>query len=633
MKPIHILTSDETAAVVAAQLGLCGQGCTWGLVVPPEAKYLVRPLAPVGSAQADRLVSSEIMRAVRNAQEREGSCRTNAFTVELCRPPVVRAPPVVPAPPTAITMASPPGAIRGQPATATDIPAGVTSLPCPQLCIVCAAYGKDPVRIAANRKAMATWGGQTLLPHLVLVELLEPGEASHYADALPVGRSTHVVLPYDPWAMRGLFQKEAAMNLGAKIAPDATEVLLFLDMDVHSADPHWFAEVMVPFAQHPGEGVLVQCYRRMMDTGEPDRNYWSVGSAPAIPLDPKIYRQPGLGWAMRRDYWTRIGGLNPWGVSGSGDVMILHELSPGYYPDWDGSVMAWWQDVRRRGLPQARLAFANVDVIHEHHGPFKERAYWDSRVVIDWLETPVKEMIELGHDGLLRWRNPDCRLAKLFTCKAEIGNLGLKVAAAKVGLLKHSYKDIFGWFDFQGPYRKIVAEAPKGSTLVELGCFFGKSTCFLAVQAHNANKALEVVACDLFPKQHPSSDIWGTGPGQTPFPPSGSCYETCQRNLKATGARVELLAMDGVKLADEFKDGSVFAVWIDADHTYAGTLAMLNAWWPTVAPGGLIGGHDYMNAKWPGVRQAVDEWAGAPSRRLEVTQEGISFVVRKWSTP
>jgi hypothetical protein len=83
MKPIHILTADETAGVIAHQLALCGQVCTWGQVTPPTAKYVILPAAPAGPAQADGLTSSEIMRAVRNAQERGAGYRTAAFSVEL----------------------------------------------------------------------------------------------------------------------------------------------------------------------------------------------------------------------------------------------------------------------------------------------------------------------------------------------------------------------------------------------------------------------------------------------------------------------------------------------------------------------------------------------------------------------
>jgi len=52
-------------------------------------------------------------------------------------------------------------------------------------------------------------------------------------------------------------------------------------------------------------------------------------------------------------------------------------------------------------------------------------------------------------------------------------------------------------------------------------------------------------------------------------------------------------------------------IFIDADHSYEGTLADLVAWGPLVKPGGLISGHDYGNvsAEWKwGVRRAVDQY-------------------------
>jgi len=66
----------------------------------------------------------------------------------------------------------------------------------------------------------------------------------------------------------------------------------------------------------------------------------------------------------------------------------------------------------------------------------------------------------------------------------------------------------------------------------------------------------------------------------------------------------ESASLDAVR---EFDDESVDYVFVDADHSYAGCLADLKAWWPKVKPGGFIAGHDYGSDKFPGVKQAWDE--------------------------
>ncbi len=49
-------------------------------------------------------------------------------------------------------------------------------------------------------------------------------------------------------------------------------------------------------------------------------------------------------------------------------------------------------------------------------------------------------------------------------------------------------------------------------------------------------------------------------------------------------------------------------VFIDAEHTYEGVRDDIAAWAPKIVAGGLLSGHDYC-AKFPGVKQAVDEFA------------------------
>jgi predicted O-methyltransferase YrrM len=59
-------------------------------------------------------------------------------------------------------------------------------------------------------------------------------------------------------------------------------------------------------------------------------------------------------------------------------------------------------------------------------------------------------------------------------------------------------------------------------------------------------------------------------------------------------------------------------VYLDASHDYDDVLADLRAWWPLIAPGGVLFGDDY--GTWEGVRLAVEcfhgERAGHVSKRI-----------------
>ena len=68
-------------------------------------------------------------------------------------------------------------------------------------------------------------------------------------------------------------------------------------------------------------------------------------------------------------------------------------------------------------------------------------------------------------------------------------------------------------------------------------------------------------------------------------------------------------------VALQFADGTFDFVYIDADHTYEGVRDDLEAWWPKVKPGGVLGGHDYILRRNPhglvfGVVPALHEFIG-----------------------
>lgn len=84
--------------------------------------------------------------------------------------------------------------------------------------------------------------------------------------------------------------------------------------------------------------------------------------------------------------------------------------------------------------------------------------------------------------------------------------------------------------------------------------------------------------------------------------------------------RAVIMPLTSLEAATEFPDASLDLVFLDADHSYQGVMADLQAWLPKVKPGGWIGGHDYRNpdpAFRFGVTRAVDEWTAATGRAVE----------------
>lgn len=82
------------------------------------------------------------------------------------------------------------------------------------------------------------------------------------------------------------------------------------------------------------------------------------------------------------------------------------------------------------------------------------------------------------------------------------------------------------------------------------------------------------------------------------------------------------------QVADAVTDVDV--AYIDADHAYEAVRDDIAVWYPKVAVGGALCGHDYHAATnvWPGVRRAVDEFV-AQHRLTLTTYPDSSWMVLK----
>jgi predicted O-methyltransferase YrrM len=92
-------------------------------------------------------------------------------------------------------------------------------------------------------------------------------------------------------------------------------------------------------------------------------------------------------------------------------------------------------------------------------------------------------------------------------------------------------------------------------------------------------------------------------------------YEQAVARLRRFGERSEIWRMTSVEGAARVEPHSLDFVYIDARHDYESVLEDLEHWFDKVRPGGVLAGHDYVDATWPqgvfGVKSAVDEFFGA----------------------
>ncbi len=148
-----------------------------------------------------------------------------------------------------------------------------------------------------------------------------------------------------------------------------------------------------------------------------------------------------------------------------------------------------------------------------------------------------------------------------------------------------------GWFNYRDMYQMIVDKAPAGSTVVEIGVYRGRSLAYMAEYAALVGKKLDIVGIDQFdPGWKPVRPM----PVRMPYTDSDDMLRGVSSVLAecAPWNTPRLVRGDSAESAALFPDGSVFAVWIDGDHSEEGVRRDVLAWLPKVAPGGILAGHD-----------------------------------------
>jgi predicted O-methyltransferase YrrM len=171
--------------------------------------------------------------------------------------------------------------------------------------------------------------------------------------------------------------------------------------------------------------------------------------------------------------------------------------------------------------------------------------------------------------------------------------------------MEHIYKNAsFGedWFTYPKLYSSFIDHVKDNSIIVEVGCWKGKSTAYLAVEAINSNKNIKIHAVDTWE---------GSGNEQyhmnDEYVKTNTLYDLFLRNIDPVDSVIIPIRMESLKAAQLYSDNTIDVVFIDANHEYKYVLDDIEAWLPKVKSGGILAGHDY---GWEGVKRAVHEKLG-----------------------
>lgn len=154
-----------------------------------------------------------------------------------------------------------------------------------------------------------------------------------------------------------------------------------------------------------------------------------------------------------------------------------------------------------------------------------------------------------------------------------------------------------GWFN-HGPKVLALLEQYRPKVIVELGTFLGASAIAMARSARRWGGTVTCV--DTWAGEMDAEG--GSEGGKPPL-----MLWSCAREMVAAGvgANVRLIPATTLEAARNWSLPIDF-LYVDADHSAAGTRADLDVWVPHVKTGWLIAGDDYEHPLYPGVREAWD---------------------------
>ena len=487
---------------------------------------------------------------------------------------------------------------------------------CKDTAVIVAHYGKK--RDGIILQAVKSWGEQIPNFKTVIVELLFPGEVSEITEIDKLKNVEHIIVKGTK-QNRNLFQKESLLNIGVKHCSEY-EHLIFADSDVISKDKYWFDKIRTKLKQDVLN--LVQGFRFFQDTGDGLQERYSYGSQ-----STGTYLAPGLIWGINKKFFEMMGGFNQMAISGSGDVLFVTEcthpgLSQRYKYLFEKN--KWPSEVLRKNTPKGNLTYVPVDVKHIYHGSQESRSYIWSRRVVDQFGS-ILDNVCIDDTGLLAWTEKGLVLSRVLGRRAELlsEELMLKIIEEEEAKPKFIYKDIFGYFNYEKLFDRMVEghDSKVPGHFVELGCFLGKSTSYLASTIALSGKDIKLDAIDIFKKFLPEYENYSY---LASF--KGDSFAAFLENTDSVSEYINPIKAASLDAVLLYKDKSLDFVFIDTEHSYENVKAEITAWLPKICLGGYIGGHDYETSGKYGVKKAVDEIFGD---KVEVMDNSWLFKVEE----
>ena len=150
--------------------------------------------------------------------------------------------------------------------------------------------------------------------------------------------------------------------------------------------------------------------------------------------------------------------------------------------------------------------------------------------------------------------------------------------------MEHFYKDIYGFCDYMGLYKKVVKIFPSGSHFVEVGAFLGKSAVFMAVEIINSGKRIKFDCIDhwIGSEEHYDNENVDTE----------NLYEKFLENIQPVKGVINPVKAESAMASKLYKLNSLDFIFIDASHDERSVREDLTYWMPRLKEDGMIAGDD-----------------------------------------
>jgi len=149
------------------------------------------------------------------------------------------------------------------------------------------------------------------------------------------------------------------------------------------------------------------------------------------------------------------------------------------------------------------------------------------------------------------------------------------------------WNEIEGWFsDADAQFVRQICSNIHGGVVVELGFFAGRCTAAVApICKTNKNQYFAIDNCKGSSPRDPATKAQLSRDMK-------QIFENNMRSLQLLDY-IQVHILDSAASSQLFSNSEVDFCFIDASHVAEDVKKDIEAWWPKIKPGGVLGGHDY----------------------------------------